>query len=357
VLRPIVTKRILPEANPSDALPLDDFRFFAILGTWMEEDIVEATVRNAFAQGVEAVFVVDNGSTDATVARALSAGATLAESFETDAYEEPVRILLMNAAVARESFACGAPHIWWLWLDADEFPEGPGGLTIAEYLHTLDRRFRIVGSTYYNHFPTDKPEYVPGFHPIDFQPMCEQFVSARTRFCDQPHWKHPLQRFDRQERFIMAGGGFHTGTVNPLSGQPREPLWEPVGGIVTHHVQYREESSTRARLELMCGSARTARDHSIGNTQMQKRFLSLDAVYAQDWQNVDNLRGGQRALGVHPRRWPDPDSTRRWYDERAVDQARRLWREGNTAPPGHDVTEGHSPNRVPSHAVRDPNGQ
>ena len=51
----------------------------------MEEDVVEATVRNAFAQGVEAVYVVDNASTDATVERAVAAGATFVESFHTDA--------------------------------------------------------------------------------------------------------------------------------------------------------------------------------------------------------------------------------------------------------------------------------
>ena len=73
--------------NPSPPQPLPEFRFFAVLGTWMEEDIVEATVRNAFAQGVEAVYLVDNASTDATVERALSAGATLAESFATPEYQ------------------------------------------------------------------------------------------------------------------------------------------------------------------------------------------------------------------------------------------------------------------------------
>jgi len=49
----------------------------------MEEDVVEATVRNAFAQGAEAVYLVDNASTDATVARAEAAGATVAEIFAT----------------------------------------------------------------------------------------------------------------------------------------------------------------------------------------------------------------------------------------------------------------------------------
>jgi hypothetical protein len=168
--------------NPQPPEPLTDFRFFAVLGTWMEEDVVEATVRNAFAQGVEAVYLVDNASTDATVERALAAGATLAELFETQVYEEHVRVLFMNAVVARESLASGADHVWWLWLDADEFPEGPDGMTILDYLHTLDQRFRIVGSTFYNHYPNSAPENLPGFHPVDFQPLCETYAPvARPR--------------------------------------------------------------------------------------------------------------------------------------------------------------------------------
>ena len=313
VLRPTTGGRIVTEAHPRRPQPPQDVRFFAILGTWNEEDIVEATVRNAFAQGVEAVYLVDNASTDATVERALAAGATLAESFATDRYEERVRILLMNDAVARLSLSSGAQSVWWLWLDADEFPEGPDGLTIAEYLHTLDRRFRIVGSTYYNHFPSATPSYIPGFHPIDFQPLGEMFVPDEPRYCDQPHWKHPLQRFDREERFLVSGPGFHTGTIDALAGRTREPLAEPVGGIVTHHVQYRQEPATRARLELLCGSDRTVVDHAIGNTQMQKRLRNLDAIYAQNWPLVNNLRGEEPLLGVHPRPCknspPGPTST------------------------------------------------
>jgi hypothetical protein len=322
----MVKGRILAEPNPRQPQPLEDFRFFAVLGTWMEEDVVEATVRNAFTQGAEAVFVVDNASTDATVERAVAAGATLAESFETDAYEERVRILLMNAVVARESLASGAPHIWWLWLDADEFPEGPDGLTIAEYLRTLDRRFRVVGSTYYNHLPTEKPENIPGFHPADFQPLCEQYTSGHVHHCTQPHWKHPLQRFDRSDLFILAGGGFHTGTL-----RTREPLIEPTGGIVTHHMTYREESFTRGRLELLCGGpARNEFNNAVGNRTIQRRFDSLDAVYAQNWDAVNNLRGEEPLLGVRPRPWPGPTG-RRWYEKSELEAAKEKWRADDRA--------------------------
>jgi hypothetical protein len=284
----------------------------------MEQDVVEATVRNAFTQGAEAVYLVDNASTDGTVDRAVAAGATLAESYRTKIYEERVRILLMNAVVARVSLASGLPHVWWLWLDADEFPEGPGGRTVAQYLGTLDRRFRVVGSTYYNHFPTTRPGYVPGFHPIDFQPMCEMFVPDEPRYCSLPHWKHPLQRFDADGPFLRTLEGFHSASV------VRDVrLIEPTVGIVTHHFQYREEAATRARMELLCGGLdRNAHNEIIGNSSIKKRFDNLDAVYRGRWDQVDNLRAHSSQRGVHLVPWPDVAGVHRWYGPGELESAR-----------------------------------
>ena len=44
------------------------FPAFAVIKSWMDEDIIEATVRNAIVQGADAVYLVDNASTDATIA-------------------------------------------------------------------------------------------------------------------------------------------------------------------------------------------------------------------------------------------------------------------------------------------------
>jgi hypothetical protein len=310
------------ESNPPDPETLDEFRFFAVLGTWMEQDIVEATVRNALAQGVERVFLVDNDSSDDTVARAVAAGAHLSERFHTEVYEERVRILLMNAVVARESLASGERRIWWLWLDADEFPEGPGGTRVRDYLATLDRRFRVVGSRYVNHFPDRKPEYISGFHPVDFQPLCDEFFPGAPRYCAQPHWKHPLQRFDREGPFLGSLIGFHTATL--LTNQP---VVEPQGGITTHHIQYREEAATRVRMELLCGGpshGRNGYNHTVGNRSIERRFQTLDAVYDRRWQDIDNL-GGRFGDGVVPAPWPEVDSIRRWYDAAELDAARAAW--------------------------------
>ena len=68
----------------------------------------------------------------------------------------------MNEVVAEVSLAEGDQHIWWLYLDADEFPHGPWGMTLREYLATLDERFRVVGTRFFNHYPSGTPHYEPG---------------------------------------------------------------------------------------------------------------------------------------------------------------------------------------------------
>ena len=111
----------------------------------MEADVIGATVANAFAQGCDRVYLVDNDSADATVAEAVSAGA----QFRGVVLDREVRRTPSSRhhePRGRGRVAdSGAEHVWWLWLDADEFPHGPGGLTVREYLATLDRRYRIVG--------------------------------------------------------------------------------------------------------------------------------------------------------------------------------------------------------------------
>jgi hypothetical protein len=84
--------------------------------------------------------------------------AELVSFFSSDGYDEDLRLEMMNGAAARIAKAEGSSHIWWHFLDADEFPHGPRGLTIEEYLDTLDE-FRIVGSRWINHYPGGELHY------------------------------------------------------------------------------------------------------------------------------------------------------------------------------------------------------
>jgi len=302
------------EANPRDAEVLDTFRLFAVLGTWCEADVIEATVRNAFAQGCERVYLIDNDSPDDTVERAVAAGAVLAESFATDAYDESLRMKIMNDVVARVSAETASAedtaHIWWLWLDADEFHHGPHGRTVADYLATLDRRFRVVGGRFFNHYPDRMPEYVEGRHPLDFQPMCEEQVYP---MCADGHRKHPLQRWDRHADPITCSAGFHQASCDT------EPLLEPALPIYVHHFPYRVESVSRHRLDLLCDSeGGRATEISDANWHIQKRHRSFDAVYRRRWKRVERVALSGPKTGVVLRPWaeqvPSVDTDyARWY--------------------------------------------
>lgn len=294
------------EDNPPDPEPLHEFAFFAVLGTWMEDDVVGACVQNAMAQGCERVFLVDNDSPDDTVEKAIAAGAELARTFSTEHYDENLRMKLMNEVVEEVSRTQEADHVWWLWLDADEFAHGPRGLTLRQYLEQLDRRFRLVGTTYFNHYPSTEPHYVPDRHPLDFQPLCELLAPP---FCMSRHRKHPLQRWDRDGPQIVCEAGFHRAFS-------AEKLTEPTQGAFLHHFPFREEKTSRARLEALCGRER-AREDDPATAHMLPRYRSLAAVYEQRWDDVENFMPG-KGRGVSLRPWtelvePADRVVKRWY--------------------------------------------
>ena len=291
--------------NPPHPRTLRDIRLFAVLGTWMEADIVSATIRNAFTQGCERVYLVDNESTDGTAEIAQAEGAFLAHSFRTERYDERLRLRFMNDVVADVSSHESDAHLWWLFLDADEFPHGPSGMRLLDYLRTLDERFRIVGARFFDHYPSGRPAFVQGRHPLDTQPLCEEIAIP---MCRRNHRKHPLQRYDRHGAAIECGTGFHTAVC-------AERLLEPLQPIFLHHFPFREEPVTRRRLDALW--AKDANDHSRAleshDTHMLARLRSVDAVYRQDWPAVRNFLAldSMRTVfdappppsGVTPRPW------------------------------------------------------
>jgi hypothetical protein len=310
------------EAQSASPELLDEFEFFAIIATWMDEDVIEATVRNAFAQGVSRVYIIDNASSDETVSRAESAGAILGQSYTTDFHDQTLKAYLMNALVWRISSETRSSHIWWLWLDADEFPQGPGTKTVGDYLRGLDRKFRVVGANFFNHFPASKPEYISGFHPIEFQRLCEPFWQPPIPRCGAKHWKHPILRFDRDKPLLVADEGTHT-----CRDASNTRFVEPEVGIYVHHFPYRDEVIIRARMELVFGQGSRSRglvDVSSGSTSGYRRYRSLDYVYAHEWDLVDNFRLIQGQVGVHLRPWDEwlsDSEPARWYDPCELDRS------------------------------------
>ena len=311
-----------PKPRPLAGVPL-----FAIVGTWMEEDVVAATVSNALVQGCDRVYLVDNDSHDGTVAEAVAAGAQLAETFATERYDERLRLDIMNEVVRRESKETGLDHVWWLWLDADEFPHGPRGLTLSEYLGSLDQRFRIVGARFINHYPDRQPAYVRGFHPLDFQPLSEEHAFG----CLQHHRKHPLQRWDRRGAEIICDRGFHR------ASSAERPLCEPSEAVFLHHFPYRDPEITRARLALLCatsddGNSRVREDDDAADG-MIPRFQTLDAVYRGDWDAVRNYRPDTSFSVARPVPWTSiaceaDASFARWYSTAELERAKESYRAG-----------------------------
>jgi hypothetical protein len=331
-LRPRTPPWVVTGDSPGEAVPLERVGLYAIVVTWLEADVIGATVANAVAQGCDRVLLVDNDSPDDTVACAVAAGAELARSFSTPQLDEMFKIRILNETVAEVSEASDHDHIWWLWLDADEFVHGPGGATVRDLVTGLDRRFRIVGSRYFNHFPKGAPESLPGLHPLDLQPLCQEKAG---NLCAEGHRKHHLQRWDRSGAAITSGLGFHSARADVT-------LVEPEISTFTHHFPYRLEADTRARFDALCGrngSGRARVDrydrqirHNAGTvSDMSKRYRTLDHVYAGEWSEVENLRRQGEHMGVQPEPWtalvsPQDSVSARWYGEADRDTAVEAWR-------------------------------
>lgn len=274
---------------------------YAILGAYNEEDIVYATVKHAFHQGCERVFLVDNGSQDRTVEEALSAGAELALSYETSKYFELLRIRIMNDLVERISLESPHGSIWWLWLDADEFPEGRDGATVGAMLARTPDDCRIAGASVVNHFPTSEPYYACRRHPGDFMPYGEAFDPAclKVKHCPHCHWKHPLQRFTRSAPPVRALSGFHAAIS-------AEPLLEPAEDIVIHHFPFRDKESTLRKYAKLCdsetaGANRMSFDDSVsinGRSCIRRRYDNLLHIYNGEWDKVSIAPGESPAIGV-----------------------------------------------------------
>lgn len=303
---------VVTQDPPSTVAPLDNICLYAVIGAWMEGDVVADTVANAFTQGADRVFLVDNDSPDDTVERAVGAGAEHVLTFATKKYDERYRLALMNDFVRYQSEQSGLDHVWWLWIDADEFPRPERGGTIRDLLCAMDGRFRVVGGRFIDHYPTPgRPAFAPGDHPLDHQPLADELT---IHVCDQGHRKHPLQRWDRKGPQIAADLGFH----RAISEQ--RPLLEPRDAVVIDHFPFRERSVTERRLEVLWGlsgeEARTERGH-FTSAHMESRLDSLEAVYAGDWSSVGNFHPGRPDFGVSPVDWRElrpaiSQDVRRW---------------------------------------------
>ena len=267
---------------------------------WNEEDIICSTVRHAFAQGCSNVYVIDNGSSDRTVEEATKAGAKLVATFHSAYFDEIQKIAHVNAAVETLNASCGEDSVWWLYLDADEFPAILTSITIGDFLRKIASDCRAVHGFLYDHLPTHEPYMVHGHHPADFMPLCKKTDIAKI----------PLLRHDKGKEQIFSMGGAHSfassGEIHILHGI-----------LVIHHFQYRRPDDTRRRLSLLTrkgpdGIGRldrmdeyAQRVHGKPRSMYYDRLEQLEKTYAENrFRNLaaDSLLYDYRKLA----RWHDP---------------------------------------------------
>jgi glycosyltransferase involved in cell wall biosynthesis len=200
---------------------------------WNEEDIIESTVKHAFAQGCANVFIIDNCSTDRTVDIAVKAGAKFVTSFESKYFDEDKKIAHLNTVVKYINDTIYNDNVWWLYLDADEFPNFDCEFTIIDVLKQLDSSVKAIHGYMFDHIPSHSPYHINGYHPIDFQPLCHKTITSKI--C--------LVRYDKGQKHLFSTSGAHHVITH---GQSMPTILD---FLQIHHFPYRNYESTMLRLK------------------------------------------------------------------------------------------------------------
>jgi len=291
-------------------LGCDDFHLYAVISSWFESDVIQAAVQNCFRHGCNRVYLLDNDSPDTTVATARAAGAELLESYHTDYYQEELRVKLLNQHLQRIVSTERYPVLWVVCLDADEFLHAPRGLRFRDYLAHLDPTCNTVPMQSIDHYPSpgSTRHNERGLHPAEFQPLV--WLRRTPTFCQHGHWKHPCYRY----RNGVVDGCFMRGCHTPLLKRGR-CLVEPTEHLWLHHIPFRNEDFTRARLQALCGAQdrlggqrRSAPDDQrLAGEGAIKRFRCLDDIYAGRWDRIElpHAQGSEQKVGVPVRPWID----------------------------------------------------
>lgn len=291
------------ECNRQD-MPL----IYAIVSSWHDGDIIYDTVRNCFNNGCEKVFLLDNNSPDDSVSEAVRAGAEIAEIYDTEYYDDDLRIRKQNDFIRTIVEKYQHRELWFLALDGDEFPTGHGIDTIQQTLGRLPGEIRTIGSKGIDLYPQKDERHIIGQHPAS---CYSHGINRIARFaCDLYHWKHVALRYFHGVFDIAQTRGNH----RPASRVSHRPLYEPATlSLPIFHAPMRNEENARARLTALCGKKNEQGNHrSVGDDQVIdgqgaiKRFHSLDMIYSQQWDKVElphSQMYGRHITGICPYPW------------------------------------------------------
>ena len=158
------------------------FRVLALIAAHNEEDIIGACIDHLFAQGVES-YLMDDGSTDATVERATARLGRGLLGIERLPVLQPPTFSLDRILARKESLARELEASWFINQDADEFRESLWAeLDLRSAIQTVDRL---------------------GWNAIDFQIFTMRLVgepaTARVSPSDDGGWYSPAEPFDKKQ--------------------------------------------------------------------------------------------------------------------------------------------------------------
>lgn len=271
---------------------------YGLCGAWNEDDVIYATVANLYLQGVDEVIVLDDDSDDETAAEAKAAGATVVHDASDGIFEERRRAARINELIDEWTDKAGRP-VWWVVVDADEFPRGPAGTTIAEYLRSLPSSVTTVGSRVLEHYPGSGSAPRRRHHPLDELPRARWHNHPA---CPAGHWKHQvmLARRPGELRFMP---GRHTVAAPDW----RRPVVESVASLLMHHFPLRDKKRTEEKFRAaasVTGRYTTSTDEFI-KRRLAIRLQMLDLVYADRYDLVPNMFPGEPRIGTAVHDWRD----------------------------------------------------
>ena len=274
----------------------------AVLCVWNEEDVIEATVKHAFAQGCSNVYIIDNGSSDGTVKKAVQAGARHVASFLTEYFDVHKKTAHLNAAVQYFNALSQEEHMWWMYLDADEFPNIDCGMRIIDVLKGIDSSVRGMHGYMFDHIPTHPPYAVSSYHPADFMPICHKTRMEKTL----------LLRYDRGKPHLYSACGAHTldtcGEMLPIAKNiiniHHFPMRHPAHTLQRLKKLTRRNSDGVSRVDRHDSMAKIASGNSNSQSQYRDRYDKIQATY------IKNDDTAFKAVGVKY----NYRNIVRWYD-------------------------------------------
>lgn len=256
---------------------------YAVISTWFDADVVGATIQNLLENGIKKIFVLDNDSPDDTQKVAKEFGATEIISYTTEFYDDDLRTKLQNEIIERVTTEEKLSELWWLVLDADEFPTTPDGSSLHFLLNTLPSNLRIVGSNFIDLYPSNGEVYTPGKHPAEVMSKGVWRRGGIRRYCECGHWKHSALKYYRGAYDAAFFRGNH-GVAFKYAQKRSEPDID----LIYFHAPIRSKELAYARLEALCGSGRSQWDDEVTKSNGAiKRYKSLENIFSENWKEVE----------------------------------------------------------------------